>query len=219
MHAESARRFNRGRKPTIDLQEFADRMNALPVKFPRLYAIWSGADFDPGFREELMLAVAWQNQAPYCTWAHRTWAETAGASRAELAKIEQPNPDGLDRRKRAAVRYVRCLASSGFAPVPRELRREMESHYTPREIEDMEHVARVMDLVNRSANTYEAMLSRLQHNAHDDTRLLDEMVFSALFMAAAPLIVLLLSRNSGRSFLGTTLSLIDHMQRVYAHEA
>ena len=219
MHAESPIPFSPGRKPTIDMQEFADRLKALLAKFPRLYAIWSGADFDPGFREELMLAVAWQNQAPYCTWAHRTWAETAGASRAELAKIEQPNADGLDPRKRAAVRYVRCLVSAEFAPVPRELHREMETYYTPREIKDMELIARVMDLVNRSANTYEAMLSRLQNNARDDTHLLDEMAFSALFMGAAPLIVLLLSRNSGRSFLGTTLSLIDHMQRVYAHEA
>jgi AhpD family alkylhydroperoxidase len=217
--AESTVRIGRSRKPTINTQEFASRLTSLLAEFPTLYAIWNTPEVDPAFREELMVAVARQNDAPYCGWAHRTWALSVGASKAELVKVEQLNPRGLDRRKAAAVAYVRALAATDFKRASRELRHEMEAHYTPREIRDIELVARVIDLTNRSANTYEAMLSRLQGQPNEGSHVVDEMVLSGLFLTVAPLIVLLLSRNSKRSYLDTTRSLIDHVRRFYAQEA
>ena len=204
------------RKPTISTPEAVGRLTSLLAEFPALYAIWATAELAPAFREELMVAVARQNDAPYCNWMHRTWAELEGASSSELAKIEQLDSRGLDRRKWAAVAYVRALASSDFKGTPAAMRRAMEAHYTQREISDIERVARVMDLINRMANTYDAMLSRLQRKPRGDSRVLDEAVFSATFFSVAPLMLLLMSRLSERSYLDTTRSLVDYVRRYHA---
>ena len=182
----AASRAARSDKRTIAIGEFAVRLRALLAEFPTLYAIWDKPEIDPAFREELMVAVARQNDAPYCNWAHRTWAESMGASERELAKIEASKLGALAGRKRAALEYVTALASADFKRVPRELRARMESFYTQREIRHIELVAAVMDLVNRSANTYEAMLSRLQGKPGEKTRITDEMFFSSVFMTVAP---------------------------------
>lgn len=216
---QTSTRARRSRKRTITTHELASTLTSLRAEFPRIYAIWTTPELDPAFREELMVAVARQNDAPYCDWAHSTWAESVGAPRAEIAKIAQLNPRGLDPRKCAAAAYVRALASTEFKRVPRASRQEMETHYTPREIRDIELVAKVMDLVNRIANTYEAMLSRLQGEPSEETDVVDELVSSGVFLVAAPLIVFVLSRNSKRSYLATTRSLIDHVQRHYVQEA
>jgi AhpD family alkylhydroperoxidase len=204
------------RKPTLSAGEFVATLKSLLAEFPTLVSIWRTPELDPAFRELLMVAVAQQNDAPYCDWAHRTWAETVGASQAELARIDQLNLRGFSRSKRAALDFVRALAASDFKDVPGKLRREMEAHYSAREIQAIELVARVMDLTNRSANTYEGMLARLQGKPSDKGSLVDEAIFSGVFLALAPPLVLLLSRNAGRPFLDTTRSLIAHVQRHYA---
>lgn len=207
------------RKPTIRTGEAVARLTSLLAEFPTLRAIWGTPELDPAFREELMVAVARQNDAPYCNWMHRTWAELEGASSSELAKIEQLDSRGFDRRKWAAVAYVRALASGDFKGVPQDMRQAMAAHYTSREIREIELVARVMDLINRMANTYDAMLSRLQRKSSGDSQVLDEAVFSAVFLSVAPLMVLLMSRLSERSYLDTTRSLIGYVQRFNAEKA
>ena len=206
------------RKPTITGAEALSRLKELLAEFPALFSIWGTPELDPAFREELMAAVARQNDAPYCSWAHRTWAEVAGSSQAELAKIEQLDPRGLDPRKWAAVAYVRALASTDFAGVPRELRRELEAHFTAREIRDIELVAKVMDLINRMSNGYDAMLARLQGKRSEQSHVVDELIFSGVFAAVAPLMVLLVSRLSERPFLDTLRSLIDHVPNFNAQK-
>jgi AhpD family alkylhydroperoxidase len=218
-HAKSPAPIGPSRKPTLGTDELASRLASLLAELPRIYAIWNNAALDPAFREELMVAVARQNDAPYCTWAHSTWAESVGASKAELAKVAQLNRDSIDRRKWAALTYVRALAAKDFKPVPRKIRQEMQAHYTPREIEDITLVARVMELMNRSANTYEAMLSRLQGEPREDTRIIDEMVLTGVFLAVTPLMLLLLSRNAKRSYVDTTRSMIGYVNRFYAEKA
>jgi AhpD family alkylhydroperoxidase len=215
----AAARPTRSEKRTIAIGEFAVRLKALLAEFPTLYAIWDKPEMDPAFREELMVAIARQNDAPYCNWAHRTWAESMGASEQELAKIEASQLGALAGRKRAALEYVTALAAADFKRVPRELRARMESFYTQREIGHIELVAAVMDLVNRSANTYEAMLSRLQGKPGEKTRITDEMFFSSVFLTVAPPLVLLLARYSGRSFVDTTRSLVGYVQDHYAQKA
>lgn len=212
----SAARASHSSKPTIAAREFAARLKSLLAEFPTLYAIWDKPEIDPAFREELMVAVARQNDAPYCNWAHRTWAESVGASQAELAKIESSRLGALSLRKRAAVEYVRALAAANFERVPGELRRKMASFYTPREIRNIELVAAVMDLINRSANTYEAMVSRLQGNPGGRSNVTDELFFSSVFLTVAPLMVLILSRTAGRSYVDMVQSLVGYVQNHYA---
>ncbi len=207
------------RKPTISTREAVARLAALMSEFQELYAIWGKSKLDPAFREELMLAVARQNDAPYCSWMHRTWAELAGSSRKVIEKIELLDPRGLDARTWAAVAYVRALASNDMKPVSGQLRRRVESHFSQREIEDIELVARAMDLINRMANTFDAMLSRLQGKPAADSDILDELVFSGLFAAVAPPLVLLLARYARRPVLEMARGLVDHVQPFYAQTA
>jgi AhpD family alkylhydroperoxidase len=188
-------------------------------EFPTIFRIWTTPTLDPAFREALMVAVARLNDAPYCDWAHSTWAESAGASREDIAKIGRASAHRLDRPTWVATTFVRALASTDFKHATRDLRQEMTTRYTADEIRDIELVARVMDLVNRISNTYEAMLSRLQGKPRAHTDAVDELVASGVFLWAAPLIVLVLSRNSKRSFLATTRSLIAHVQRDGRREA
>ena len=206
------------RKPTIATRDAVDAVSSLLAEFPRLYAIWKSHELDPAFREELMVAVARQNDAPYCNWAHRTWAESEGARTSELEKIEQLESRGLNRSKWVAVVYARTLVASEFTKVPRVLREELAAHYTPREIADIELVARVMDLVNRISNTFDAMLSRLQLAPVKDSRLLDEVVFSGIFLTTAPPILLYLARRSGRSSVEAMRSLAGFAPRFHAEQ-
>jgi AhpD family alkylhydroperoxidase len=195
------------------------RLRALLAEFPTLYAIWDTPEIDPAFREELMVAIARQNDAPYCNWAHRTWAVSMGASEQELAKIEASQLGSLAGRKRAALEHVTALTAADFERVPDALRARMESFYTEREIRHIELVAAVMDVVNRSANTYEAMLSRLRGRPGEKTRIIDEIFFSSVFLTVAPPLVLLLARYSERSFVDTTRSLVGYLQGHYAQKA
>jgi AhpD family alkylhydroperoxidase len=207
------------RKPTISTREAVARLAALMSEFQELYAIWGKSKLDPAFREELMVAVARQNDAPYCSWMHRTWAELAGSSREVIEKIELLDPRGLDARKWAAVAYVRALASNDMKPVSGQLRRRVEAHFSQREIDDIELVARAMDLINRMANTFDAMVSRLQGKPAADSDILDEVVFSGLFAALAPPLVLALARYARRPFLEMARGLVDHVQPFYAQTA
>ncbi len=207
------------RKPTITTRDAVETVSSLLAELPKLHAIWKLHELDPAFREELMVAVARQNDAPNCNWAHRTWAEAEGATMSELAKIERLQSRGLDRRKWVAVVYVRTLVTSEFTKMPPDLREELAAHYTPREIADIELVARVMDLINRISNTFDAMVSRLQFAPGKDSRLLDEVVSSAIFLTAAPPLLLYLARRSGRSFLEATRSLAGHSRRMRAEQA
>ena len=119
--ARATVRVSPSRKNTISVSGFAGKLGSLLAEFPTLYEIWSKPSIDPAFREELMVAVARQNEAPYCNWAHRTWAASAGASEVELSKIERLDSRGLDRRQvgRRAVRS--CTGSSGFRQRARRL--------------------------------------------------------------------------------------------------
>ena len=69
------------------------------------------------------------------------WAHIVGIPEEELARIEQMDPDGFDRRKWIALSYVRALVSGSFGDVPKDLKREMHDNYCPHEIKEIELVA------------------------------------------------------------------------------
>lgn len=203
--------FGGYRKRTITAREFIGSMFSLVNEAPTIYDIWGKHELDPGFREELMLAVAKLNDCRYCTWGHHEWAHAAGVSEEELAHVENMDPEFFDRRKWVALSYVRAFVSGRFASVPGDLRREMRDNYSAREIKEIELVVRIMDLGNRGANTWDAMLSRLKGNPARDSHLLDEAVLSSAFLAIAPIAVAYLAHASNRSFLDTARSLIDYV--------
>ena len=204
--------FGGFRKRTMTAREFIGSLRLLAPQAPMLYQIWGKQALDPGFREELMLAVAKLNDCRYCTWGHHEWAYLSGVDEEELAHIENMDPEGFDRGKWVAINYVRALVSADYGSVEPNLTRELQDHYSLHEIEEMELVARVMDIANRGANTWDAMLSRIKGNPANDSHLLDELVMSGVFWSAAPLVILLLARESKRPYVEMWHSMVDFVR-------
>ncbi len=210
--------FGGYRKRTMTAREFAGSLYSLAPQAPMFYQIWGKQELDPGFREELMLAVAKLNDCRYCTWGHHEWAFLSGVSEEELAHIENMDPESFDRSKWVAISYVRALVSANFGRVSPELRKEMKEHYSPHEIKEIELVARVMDIANRGANTWDAMLSRFKGNPANDSHLLDEIVMSGVFWSAAPMVILLLARESKRPYKEVWRSMVDYVKHYEERE-
>jgi hypothetical protein len=88
----------------------------------------------------------------------------------------------------------------------------MRENYTAHEIMEIELVVRIMDLGNRSANTWDALLSRLRGNPAAGSHIIDEAVLSGAFLTVAPVAIAYLAHASNRSFLVTANSLIDYVK-------
>jgi AhpD family alkylhydroperoxidase len=178
---------------------------------PSIKAIYDGR-LDEGFREQLMVAVAFQNQAPYCNWGHRALASVAGIPDEELGHIEQLNLEELDPKVAMAVAYVRALVSSDWQDAPADLRQQMHEHFTWQEIEDIELIARAMDISNRAGNTWDAMLSRLKGHPVEESDLLSEIFFTYLFLGILPNRLQKVSRLTGINVLDAAQGLVSHVQ-------
>jgi AhpD family alkylhydroperoxidase len=204
------------RKRTITAREFASALGSIASNTPTMYKVWVKHDLDPGFREELMLAVAKLNGCKYCSWAHHEWASIDGVPEEELAQIEEMDPVSFDRKKWLAISYVRELVSARFAPVSPDLERKMHQHYSEEEIAEIVLVAKVMDAANLGANTFDAMRWRLRGTPVKGSRLFDEIMLSAAFFCIVPPIVLLLARSSKRSIRELAASLVDYTKHAEA---
>lgn len=200
------------RKRTISAFGFLGQVTRKMSEAHSIKAIYDGR-LDEGFREQLMVAVAFQNQAPYCNWGHRALASVAGIPDEELGHIEQLNLDELDTKVALAITYVRALVSSDWRDAPQDLRQQMHEHFTWREIEDIELIARAMDISNRAGNTWDAMLSRLSGQPVEDSDLLSEVFFTYLFLGILPNRLQKVSRLTGVSVLDAALELVGHVQR------
>lgn len=201
--------FGGFRKRTITTREMVGNAVSLVPSIGAIYRVWLKHEIDPGFREQLMLAVSELNHCRYCTWAHHEWAQMVGVSDEELAHVEQMNPTGFDRRKWLAISYVRALVSANFGRVDHALVREMNAKYTPMEIKEIEIVARIMDIGNRGANTWDALLSRMRGGPVAETHILDELVMSGAFLATAPVVLIFLAQTSKRPLMEMVRSVID----------
>ncbi len=202
------------RKRTMTAKELVQAAVSLVGDAPTLYKVWVKHELDPGFREELMLAVSKFNDCRYCSWGHHEWAHIVGIPEDELAQIEQMDPTDFDRRKWLAISYVRALVGAKFGEVEGDLLKEMRANYTGREIEEIRLVAKVMDISNRGANTWDSMLSRLRGKPAAESHLIDETVLSIVFLAVSPVILMFLARASKRPFLEMARSLIDYTKRM-----
>ena len=212
LRGKSMGTFGGYRKRTITTRQFIGSMWSLVGDVPTIYRIWGKHELDPGFREELMLAVAKVNDCRYCSWGHQEWAKVAGIPDEDLARIEQVDPQGFDRSKWVAISYVRDYVAAEFGNVSPELLQEMREDYTAHQIKEIELVARIMDLGNRSANTWDAMLSRLRGNPAADSHILDEVMLSIVAMTTAPVVVAYLAYASKRSFREMVRSLMDYVK-------
>jgi AhpD family alkylhydroperoxidase len=202
--------FGGFKKRTISAPQMVRSLAALAPELGMMYRVWIREEFDPGFREELMLVVSKLNDCRFCSWGHHEWAQISGVSDEELAQLEQLDPKGFDRRKWVAISYVRALVKEDFRRVQPALRRAMQHKYSPREIRQVELIARVMDLGNRGGNSFDAMRSRLRGVPAADSRVVDEVILSSVFLVVAPAVLLYLSRASNRPFLELARSLIDY---------
>jgi hypothetical protein len=135
----------------------------------------------------------------------REWAHIGGhPTRTGPSQAARPS-DSTDGNGGNFV----CRAWSVHGRVQPELRRAMQHKYSPREIREIEVIARIMDIGNRGSNTFDAMLSRLRGVPAADSRLFDEVILSGVFLLTAPVVVLVLARASKRPFLEMARSLID----------
>ena len=125
MKGKTANPFGAFRKRTITALEFTRALASIAADVPTLYRVWIKHELDPGFREELMLAVSRVNDCKYCSWAHYEWANLEGIPEEELAQVEQIDPDHFDRKKWLALSYVRELVAVRFGPVSQDLMRQM----------------------------------------------------------------------------------------------
>ena len=202
--------FGGFKKRTITAAELAGRMGSLVPELGMMYRVWLKQEVDPGFREELMLAVSRLNGCRFCSWGHHEWAQISGVPDEELARLEQLDPSGFDRRKWIAISYVRALVKEDFKRVQPELRRAMQHKYSPEEIRQIELIAKVMDVGNRGSNTFDAMLSRLKGVPATDSRIIDEVILSGVFLTIAPMVVFHLSRAAKRPFREMARGLLDY---------
>jgi AhpD family alkylhydroperoxidase len=211
--------FGGYKKRTMTAKELVLGAASLVPDAGTVYRVWVKHEIDAGFREELMLAVSKLNDCRYCSWGHHEWAHIVGIPEEELAHIEQMDPSNFDRKKWLAISFVRELVTARFGRVSKVLMSEMKANYSAREIKEIILVAKVMDIGNRGANTWDAMLSRLQGKPAAESRVVDEAVLSAVFLTAAPLVLLYLSRASKRPLAELARSLIDYTKHVEAREA
>lgn len=192
----SVRQIKHFHKSTITPLGFVGDVISIVTEGSTFNKVWVKRELDPRFRETLMLAVARMNDSKYCSWAHHEWAAIEGVSEEELANIERLELSHFDARTQLALSFVRELVALRFAPASESLMQKMRAAFSAEEIEEITLVAKVMDFANRSSNTFDALVSRINGKPSRTGRLLDEAVMSAAFFCALPPLMTFFSRAS-----------------------
>lgn len=171
---------------TYTLPELWRDLTSLPSRVPSLWSIWVQGRLPRALRERLIVAVAQVNVCRMCEHAHTRMALEAGVSDAELAALENMDPDAIDRRTWLALAHARARTKADFAPIVQD-----EAHSTLVEAlgaqtyRDVEDVARAMTVANRIANTLNALPDRRRGSPVPGSRLFDELVINFMFLPAA----------------------------------
>ena len=182
--------FGLFRKRTYRLPELARDVIALGPRAPGALGIWFGHRMDPATREAIMVAVARANACRYCSFVHREWALAVGLPDDDLARIEGMDADSFDRERWLAATYGQSTITGDLSP---EIEREASEVFDAATLRDIETVARVMTIMNRSGNTVDALLSRLGGTPTGGSRLPDEVVLTILMLLVGPPVILSLS--------------------------
>ncbi|ORV11652.1 hypothetical protein AWB96_19950 [Mycobacteroides chelonae] len=147
---------------TYTLRELAAALVRFVPLAPRAAMVWGLRRMEPSQREQVMLTVARANGCRYCSYIHQEWAIRTGASDEEIAQLEGTDPAAFDRGRWSALVYARSLAENDFGTPPAEIVADAARHHNAGERHNIEAVALVMTIVNRSANTMDALLCRLR---------------------------------------------------------
>ena len=155
-------------------------------RMPPLISIWMGGRLPRALREKVIVAVAQANACRMCEHAHTRMALDAGVNDAELAALENMDPEVLDRRTWLALAYARERTKTDFAPVSDDAQHEaLVAELGAQTMRDVEEVARVMTVANRIANTLNALPDRLRGHPVPESRLADELLINFLFLPGA----------------------------------
>jgi AhpD family alkylhydroperoxidase len=203
-------------KPTITPAGFLQDVAAIAAERSTFSKVWVKRELDPAFRETLMVAIARMNDAKYCSWAHHEWALIEGVSEQRLAYVEQGNTSRFDARTKVALAFVQELVAKRFGKVSAATNRAMDAHFSSEEIEEIALVARVMDVLNRSSNTFDALISRLGGKPAAGADPLDEVVMSTAFLAAVPPLLTYFSRASETPVVDVVGRLVDYTRKMEA---
>ncbi|MBI3215563.1 MAG: carboxymuconolactone decarboxylase family protein [Mycobacterium sp.] len=144
-------------------------------------------------REQIKYGVALTNQCRHCQVAHETFALHTGSSPDELAAIVGGDAAVFEPATWTAILYAQALAANDFAPQP-ALRAETESFLGPRAADLVEATALEMTVANRCGNTYDALLHRVHDGPVPESRVIDEIAVSAVFLLGALVSALRVSR-------------------------
>lgn len=177
---------------TYTLRELGSAALRFVPLAPRAGLVWGLRRIDPAFREEIMLTVAKANGCRYCSYIHQEWAIKSGVSDVEIAELEGADPAKFDRARWSGLVYARSLAESNFAGVPDEVAQDVAKYYSAGERNNIKAVSLVMTMVNRSANTMDALLSRLRGTPASDS-LAAELTITTALLTTGPFIVPALS--------------------------
>jgi len=191
--------FGGYRKKCYRLGEFLRDLGALLPRMTDIWHIYTKRRVAPLFREEIMVAVARTNECRLCTYVHTEWALSAAMPEGDRGELSRPGPSGSDPDKALAISYAESLASSDFRQVPEGLRREVANLCGATRCRDIETVARVMTLANRSFNTVEALFSRMKGQPSGHSRLVDELLIGVAFALLYPVVILMVSLLRRRS--------------------
>jgi AhpD family alkylhydroperoxidase len=113
-------------------------------------------------RERVMVAVSEANACSGCTRVHQRWALRTGVSDQELEALGLGDLARLDERSRAAVVYAVDRSQARFAgEPPPEIQEAAATWFGPRELTEIEAVARAMTLANLTVSSAGALRSRL----------------------------------------------------------
>lgn len=176
---------------TFTLRELGAAIIHFVPLAPRAGLVYGLRRMDPAFREEVMLTVARSNGCRYCSYIHQEWAIQNGSSDQEIAELEGTDPALFDRAKWSALVYARTLAENNFTGVPVEVLDDVAKHYSTGERRNIEAVAAVMTIVNRCANTMEALLSRVRGTGASESLAAEIVITTGMLIVGPPLIPLL----------------------------
>lgn len=177
---------------TYTLRQLAAALVRFIPLAPRAGLVWGLHRMDPSLREQVMLTVARANGCRYCSYIHQEWAIRTGASDDEIAQLEGTDPADFDRGRWSALVYARSLAENDFGTLPAEIVADTARHHDAGERRNIEAVALVMTIVNRSANTMDALLCRLRGEPASQS-LAAELIITAGLLTLGPLLVPALS--------------------------
>jgi AhpD family alkylhydroperoxidase len=177
---------------TYTLRGLAAAIGRFVPLAPRAGLVWGLRRMEPALREQVMLTVARTNGCRYCRYIHQEWAIRSGVSDDEIAQLEGADPATFDRARWSALVYARVLVENDFADAPADVLEDVANYYSAGERRNIEAVAQVMTIVNRCANTMDALLSRLRGTPASES-LPSELVVTASLLATGPIIVPVLS--------------------------